>query len=158
MFYSEYYPVDFINGEGLRCTLFVSGCSHGCKGCYNEKTWHPTFGQEYTKELEDQIILDLKNEVQVRQGLSISGGDPMYKGNVESILSLVKRVRTECPTKDIWMWTGFTKEELEKDGLRSPILEYIDVLVDGRFDESLRDLSLKFRGSSNQRIHYLRLG
>lgn len=157
MNYSEYYPVDFINGEGLRCTLFVSGCSHGCKGCYNEKTWHPKFGQEYTKELEDRIIADLQNEVQVRRGLSISGGDPMYKGNVETILNLVKRVRAECPGKDIWMWTGYTLEELKSDGLRAPILEYIDVIVDGRFVESERDLSLKFRGSKNQCIRYLRL-
>ena len=157
MNYAEYYPVDVMYGEGLRCTLFVSGCSHGCKGCYNEKTWHPKFGQEYTQEVEDRIIADLQNKEQVRRGLSLSGGDPMFKGNVETILNLVKRVRAECPDKDIWMWTGFTKEELEQDELRSPILEYIDVLVDGRFELEQRDLSLKFRGSRNQCIHYLRL-
>lgn len=151
MNYSSYFPCDFVNGEGIRCTLFVSGCIHECKGCHNKKTWHASFGDEYTQELEDQIIKDLQDPVQVKDGLSLTGGDPMFPGNVPHVLRLMQRVKSET-TKNIWLWTGFTLEQLQQDPLRSPLLEYIDVLVDGKYERDKRDVSLPHRGSSNQRI------
>lgn len=156
MNYSGYHPIDFLNGEGVRCSLFVSGCSHGCIGCQNEKTWHPKFGDEFTKEVENMIIRDLQDTHKVRQGITLSGGDPLFKNNVPVILALMKRIKEECPGKDIWMWTGYTKEELEHDDLRKPVLSYVDVLVDGKFQLENRDVTLKWRGSPNQRVIYLK--
>lgn len=147
--------MDFVNGEGVRCTLFVSGCAHACKGCHNQKTWRPDFGQPYTKELEDQIIADLQDTKHPRSGLSLSGGDPLYAQNLPFIQALVDRVKKECPGKNIWLWTGHLLEDLMQDDSRSPIIEKVDVLIDGKFELELRDLSLPHRGSSNQRIHRL---
>lgn len=152
MNYAKYVPVDFVNGVGVRCTLFVTGCQHKCHGCYNKTTWNPREGFAFTQEMEDQIIADLKCTKIERSGLSLSGGDPMYRDNVNSILKLVKRVKEECPDKNIWMWTGFTLDQLKEDPLRKEILSYIDVLVDGKFVEELKDPELAFRGSSNQNI------
>lgn len=154
MYYGAYYPSDFINGPGVRTVLFVSGCDHQCKGCHNQKTWKPSYGKEFTKELEDTIIRDLKNTEINRQGLTLTGGDPLYKGNLDTVLALVKRAKTECPTKDIWMWTGYVLEDLDEK--RKEILQYIDVLVDGKFEESLKDLTAPYTGSSNQRVIKLR--
>lgn len=155
MYYSTYFPVDFVNGEGVRSTLFVSGCNHKCKGCHNMKTWRPDFGMKYTKDLEDQIIADLQDEKHPRQGLSLTGGDPLFSQNLPFIHALVKRVKDECPGKDIWMWSGYTIEELAQDEKRSDILQYVDVLIDGKFEIDKRDVSLPHRGSSNQRVHRL---
>ncbi|AFB83895.1 anaerobic ribonucleotide reductase small subunit [Vibrio phage pVp-1] len=154
MNYMQYYPTDVVNGEGTRCVLFVSGCSHGCNGCYNEAAWNPNSGHEFTQELEDQIIKDLQDTRIKRRGLTLSGGDPLHKRNFASVLRLCKRVRKECPTKDIWLYTGYTLEQV-KQGRFCAILDYIDVLVDGKFEKDLYDAGLKFRGSSNQNIIYL---
>lgn len=157
MNYHNYYPTDMLNGEGIRAVLFVSGCNHGCKGCYNESTWNPNSGIPFTEEVEDQIIADLKDTRIERAGLSLSGGDPLHVRNLEAILRLVRRVRRECPTKTIWCWTGYTIGELTSDDsyegqLRQLIVSKVDVLIDGKFVQELHDPTLKFRGSSNQNI------
>ncbi|AJF40854.1 ribonucleotide reductase of class III (anaerobic), activating protein [Vibrio phage JSF12] len=154
MNYLKYLPIDVVNGKGTRCVLFVSGCSHGCKGCYNQSSWNPSSGFPFTKELEDKIISDLLDTKVPRKGITLSGGDPLHKRNFASVLRLCKRIKSECPTKDIWLYTGYTFEEVLDSNFRE-ILDYVDVLVDGRYEESLRDPSLAFRGSSNQRIIYL---
>ncbi|HGS4605423.1 TPA: anaerobic ribonucleoside-triphosphate reductase-activating protein [Vibrio cholerae] len=151
MNYHQYYPTDVVNGPGTRCTLFVSGCVHQCKGCYNQSTWSLSSGHRYTQEMEDKIIADLKDTRIKRRGLSLSGGDPMHPANLSAVLQLVQRVKTECPDKDIWLWTGYTLAEL--DDSQQALLPYIDVLVDGKFIQEQADPGLEWRGSANQVIH-----
>ncbi|WOQ88264.1 anaerobic ribonucleoside-triphosphate reductase-activating protein [Vibrio cholerae] len=152
MNYHQYYPIDVVNGPGTRCTLFVSGCVHQCKGCYNQSTWSlSSGGHRYTQEMEDKIIADLKDTRIKRRGLSLSGGDPMHPANLSVVLQLVQRVKTECPDKDIWLWTGYTLAEL--DDSQQALLPYIDVLVDGKFIQEQADPGLEWRGSANQVIH-----
>ncbi|MEG3754472.1 anaerobic ribonucleoside-triphosphate reductase-activating protein [Psychromonas arctica] len=153
MNYSKYYPVDVVNGEGTRCTLFVSGCVHQCKGCYNQSTWSLTAGQLFTEQLEQQIIDDLNDQRIVKQGLTLSGGDPLHPANVDQVLALLKRVKRECEGKDIWMWTGYLLAELNVK--QKQVIELVDVLIDGKFEKDLADPSLAWRGSANQVIHYL---
>lgn len=153
MNYHQYYPIDVINGPGTRATLFVSGCEHQCRGCYNQSTWDVRSGHLFDQAMEDRIIADLKDTRIVRRGLSLSGGDPLLPANIEVILALVKRVKNECPDKDIWMWTGYVLDELTER--QRAVLAYINVLVDGKFEQSLADPSLVNRGSSNQKVHLL---
>ncbi|AIM20076.1 anaerobic ribonucleoside-triphosphate reductase-activating protein [Serratia marcescens] len=154
MNYHQYYPIDVVNGPGTRCTLFVAGCVHQCPGCYNKSTWRLNSGQPFTPELEDRIITDLNDTRVPRQGLSLSGGDPLHPANVPSILQLVKRVRSECPGKDIWLWTGYRLAEL--DAQQMQVVDRINVLIDGKFVQDLKDPALIWRGSSNQVVHRLR--
>ncbi|MHC6529150.1 anaerobic ribonucleoside-triphosphate reductase-activating protein [Vibrio proteolyticus] len=151
MNYCQYYAVDVVNGPGTRCTLFVSGCVHQCRGCYNQSTQKLDAGSVFTQQAEDRIINDLNDTRIKRRGLSLSGGDPLHPANVSAVLKLVKRVRKECPGKDIWMWTGYTLQEL--NDAQKEVASYIDVLVDGRFEQDKADPSLQWRGSSNQIIH-----
>lgn len=153
MNYHQYHPIDVVNGPGTRSTLFVSGCEHNCKGCYNQSTWSLRSGHPYTQDLEDRIIADLNDTRIPKRGLSLSGGDPLHPQNVSAILHLVKRVKQECSGKDIWLWTGYLLSELSET--QKQVLEYIDVLIDGKFIKDLADPSLDWRGSSNQVIHYL---
>ncbi|RRZ96827.1 anaerobic ribonucleoside-triphosphate reductase-activating protein [Erwinia sp. 198] len=150
----QYYPVDIVNGPGTRCTLFVAGCEHQCVGCYNKSTWRLNSGYPFTVQMEEQLIADLNDTRIPRQGLSLSGGDPLHPANVADIYRLVQRVRRDCPGKDIWLWTGYCLAELTAAQRR--VAERLDVLVDGKFIEALRDPALRWRGSSNQVIHYLR--
>jgi anaerobic ribonucleoside-triphosphate reductase activating protein len=150
----RYYDVDIVNGPGTRCTLFVAGCEHQCRGCYNQSTWRLDSGVPFTLAMEEQLITDLQDRRIPRQGLSLSGGDPLHPHNVPHIRRLVKRVRRECPDKDIWLWTGYQLAELS-DAQREVIAE-IDVLIDGRFIEEEKDVRLLWRGSRNQKIWYLR--
>ncbi len=138
MNYHQYYPVDIVNGPGTRCTLFVSGCVHECPGCYNKSTWRVNSGDTRIK----------------RQGLSLSGGDPLHPQNVAEIIKLVQRVRAECPGKDIWVWTGYKLDELNEAQMQ--VVNLINVLVDGKFVQDLKDPALIWRGSSNQVVHHLR--
>ncbi len=154
MNYHQYYPVDVVNGPGTRCTLFVSGCLHQCRGCYNQSTWRVDSGLPFTLEMENQIIADLKDHRIQRQGLSLSGGDPLHPHNLPAILQLVQRVREECPDKDIWLWTGYVLNELNE--IQQEVISYIHVLIDGKFEQALYDPTLIWRGSHNQVIHYLR--
>ncbi|QSX32338.1 anaerobic ribonucleoside-triphosphate reductase-activating protein [Shewanella avicenniae] len=153
MNYHKYFPVDVINGPGTRATLFVSGCEHQCRGCYNQSTWDPRSGHLFDKQMEDQIIKDLTDSRIKRRGLSLSGGDPLFPANLGAIKQLLQRVREEAPSKDVWLWTGYTLAELTSE--QQALLPLIDVLVDGKFEQSLADPSLSFRGSSNQVIHQL---
>ena len=154
MNYHQYYPVDVVNGPGTRCTLFVAGCVHECVGCYNKSTWRLNSGQPFTQEQEDRIIADLQDTVIPRQGISLSGGDPLHPRNVPDILRLVERIRAECPDKDIWVWTGYVLAELMQEQQR--VVDLINVLVDGKFVQDLKDPALIWRGSSNQVVHRLR--
>ncbi|QWA10882.1 anaerobic ribonucleoside-triphosphate reductase-activating protein [Sodalis ligni] len=154
MNYHKYYPVDVIDGPGTRCTLFVAGCEHQCPGCYNKSTWRVDSGFPFTSELEDQIIADLQDTRIHRQGLTLSGGDPLHPHNLSAVLHLVQRVRTECHGKDIWVWTGYTLDSLTEP--QQQVTSLINVLIDGKFVQDLRDPALIWRGSSNQVVHYLR--
>ncbi len=154
MNYLQYYPVDIVNGEGTRCTLFVSGCEHACKGCYNQKSWSFSAGLPFDRAMEEQIIQDLQDTRIKRQGLTLSGGDPLHPRNVESLLPFVKRVKQQCPDKDIWLWTGYKLAELNDQ--QRQMLPYIDVLIDGKFIQQLADPSLIWRGSANQVIYRLK--
>ncbi|MGX4686783.1 anaerobic ribonucleoside-triphosphate reductase activating protein [Vagococcus sp. JNUCC 83] len=147
---ADYKPFMFVDGEGVRCSIYVSGCLFACKGCFNRAIQNFRYGTPYTNELEDKIIEDLSHDYV--QGLTLLGGEPFL--NTEVCLSLVKRVRQEFGhTKDIWSWSGYTFEELLVDSEdKLELLGLIDVLVDGRFELEKRDLTLQFRGSSNQRI------
>lgn len=147
----QYYPVDVVNGIGTRCSLFVAGCEHNCRGCYNQSTLSPTSGYLFTQEMQDQIIADLQDTRIERDGLSLSGGDPFHPANHEGILALVTRVKEECPGKNIWLWTGYKLSELSEK--QQQIAELVDVLIDGKFMRSLKDLNLLWRGSSNQVIY-----
>ncbi|AVQ86314.1 MULTISPECIES: anaerobic ribonucleoside-triphosphate reductase-activating protein [Plesiomonas] len=155
MNYHQYYPVDVVNGPGTRCTLFVSGCEHQCRGCYNQSTWRTDSGHPFTQAMEDQIIADLNDPRIRRRGLSLSGGDPLHPANVSAILALVKRVKAECPGKDIWLWTGYTLAELTPE--QQAVIPYIDALVDGKFVQEQADPGLVWRGSANQIIHRFKL-
>ncbi|WP_392343217.1 anaerobic ribonucleoside-triphosphate reductase-activating protein [uncultured Shewanella sp.] len=151
MHYSAYHSVDVINGEGTRCTLFVSGCEHGCKGCYNQSTWRVDAGHVFSQALEDQIIDDLTDTRIYRRGLSLSGGDPLHSANLEGVLKLVARVKQECPDKDIWLWTGYQLAELTPQ--QQAVVNVVDVLIDGKYEQDKADPALLWRGSSNQQIH-----
>ena len=168
MNYHDYRPNDVLNGKGVRATLFLSGCIHGCRKCYNVETWNPDSGVKFTRDLEDRIIADLNDESIRRRGLSLSGGDPLHPSNLDGVLQLIRRVKTECPGKDIWLWTGFEYPDFippRTDNLidvsphmdehvwkRWRIMQAVDVLIDGKFEIELFDPSLLFRGSSNQNV------
>lgn len=148
-YYADYKPFTVADGEGFRCALYVSGCTFKCKGCWNTAAQSFRFGKPYTEELQAQILDDL-DKPWVR-GLSLLGGEPYQ--NQEIVLPLVQAVRKRFGTsKDIWCWTGNTLEEVQND----PLTEYIDVLIDGQYVEALRDTSLQWRGSSNQKVHHLK--
>jgi anaerobic ribonucleoside-triphosphate reductase activating protein len=155
MHYSVIKPVDIADGVGVRVTLFVSGCTHHCKGCFQPQTWAFDYGQPYTKETEDQLI-SLLSPSYIR-GLTLLGGEPMEPDNQRALLPLLRRVRAELPKKDIWCYSGYTLDELTgvsraRCEVTDELLSLIDVLVDGEFVEEKRNISLKFRGSENQRL------
>lgn len=156
MHYGEILIADCANGVGIRVSLFVSGCTNHCKGCFQPQTWDFNYGMEYTQETEDFIISEVSKPYY--QGLTILGGEPMEPENQRELVKLIRRMRKECPDKDIWMYSGFTvNEDLILGGRKyievtDEILGNIDILVDGKFEEDLKDISLKFRGSRNQRI------
>lgn len=149
---ADYKTVVVTDGEGVRNSLYVSGCPFHCEGCFNASIWDFQAGHEYTQRLEDRIIDDLKPAY--IQGLTFLGGEPMLATPV--LVPLARRIRAEFGhDKDIWCWTGYTWEELMRPGEtpdKHELLELIDVLVDGRFIQPLKDSLLQFRGSSNQRI------
>ena len=146
MNYGIIRKVDVANGLGVRVSLFVSGCRNHCKGCFNSETWDFRYGKPFTEETENEIIEALRPSW--IQGLSILGGDPFEPENERELIPFLRRVRKELPEKDIWIYSGYTFEELEGREL----LRYADVLVDGPFIEDMKDAGLAFRGSRNQRI------
>lgn len=149
-FIADYKPYNFVDGEGVRCSLYVSGCPFACKGCYNKIAQNFHYGTAYTMELEERIIEDLRADY--CQGLTLLGGEPFL--NTEVTLSLCRRVReTFGNKKDIWSWTGYDWEEIMRGSSdKKELLELLDVLVDDRFILDEFSYDLDFRGSANQRI------
>lgn len=148
MNYAEMKKLDIANGPGIGSTLFVSGCHFNCKGCFNKEAQSFDFGKPFTKEEEDKFIGYLQHPQVVTANLL---GGEVFHQNEEDILRLVKRIKDETNVK-IWMWTGYTFEQLSKFPKKMEILKYVDILIDGQFKLELRDLKLKYRGSSNQRV------
>lgn len=150
MNYGKIYFNDVINGKGLRVSLFVSGCTIHCEGCFNKEAQDFNYGKPFTNVEEDEIITHLKNEKIKYKGLSILGGEPF--DNTEGLIPFVKRVKFECPDKDIWIWSGYTKEQILKDEKKKELFELCNYAVVGPFLKHLKDLTLQFRGSTNQEI------
>jgi len=156
MYYGEIKNCDIANGEGVRVTLFVSGCTNRCKGCFQPQTWDFQYGQPFTSETEDQLLSMLAPGY--INGLTLLGGDPFEPENQRALLPFVQRVREAYPQKTVWAFSGYTYGELTEGSghprceATDPLLALIDVLVDGRFVEELKDISLRFRGSRNQRL------
>lgn len=162
MYYGNIKSYDIADGPGVRVSLFVSGCRHHCKGCFNAETWNFEYGQPYTKETEDEIIRML--EPAYIQGLTVLGGEPFEPENQPEVVKLLKRVKETYPTKDIWCYSGYLYDvDMQQGGkvyteVTEEMLSYIDVLVDGEFVEDLKDITLLFRGSRNQRLIMLKDG
>lgn len=166
MNYSAIKYCDIANGTGVRTVLFVSGCRNHCEGCFQPETWSFAHGEEFTREVEDEIIASLQPDY--IRGLTLLGGDPFEPENQRALLPFLRRMRAACPKKDVWAYTGYL---LERDltpggkchtGDTADMLALIDVLVDGPFVLAEKDISLKFKGSGNQRVidmaHYRQSG
>ena len=152
MNYLSYNKCDVLNGTGVRCVLWCSGCIHKCKGCFSNESWKFCNGLPFNQEMQDKIITDLKPDY--ISGLTLSGGDSLHPRNAIDLIPFVKRIKEELPSKNIWCYTGYVLEDLFDNEIQKELLSYVDVLVDGPFVQELADSSLKFRGSSNQRILY----
>jgi anaerobic ribonucleoside-triphosphate reductase activating protein len=152
MNYASIIKADIANGTGFRVSLFVSGCARNCPGCFNKEAQDPAFGKPFDEKAKQKIFKEL--EYEWCRGLSLLGGEPLSKlsDNRKQVIAFAKEVKEKFPTKDTWIWSGYTLEEIQADDSMKDILKYVDVLVDGPFVDELKDLSLKFRGSSNQRI------
>ena len=156
MNYGELKKTDIANGIGVRVTLFVSGCTHHCPGCFQPETWDFAYGQKYTWETEMEIIEALKPGYV--KGLTLLGGEPFEPANQRELVYLLRRINNEMPKKTIWCYTGYTletdllKESRARCAVTDEMLSRIDVLVDGEFVQAKKDITLRFRGSSNQRI------
>lgn len=156
MNYGQIKNCDIANGEGVRVTLFVSGCTNHCDQCFQPETWDFSYGKPFTAETEEELLRLLAPDYIT--GLTLLGGEPFEPQNQRALLPFVRRVRETYPQKDVWAFSGFTWEELRNDGahprceITDDLLALVDVLVDGRFIAALKDISLRFRGSSNQRI------
>ena len=156
MNYGEIKKCDIANGEGVRVALFVSGCRHHCKGCFNSMTWDFNYGKKFTEETEEEILEALKPSY--IDGLSLLGGEPFEPENQEVLVKLLRKVKERYPEKNIWCYSGYLfDEELEKESrarceYTDEMLSMLDVLVDGRFEEDKKNITLLFRGSENQRL------
>ncbi|MFQ7494746.1 anaerobic ribonucleoside-triphosphate reductase activating protein [Faecalibacillus intestinalis] len=156
------YP-DQNNGDGLRIVLWVAGCEHHCTNCQNQQTWSPQSGIPFDKNAMNEILNELKKDY--ISGITFSGGDPLHPKNVQNVLKIVDEIRVSYPTKNIWLYTGYTweqimhlvitdinSEQLKMLQMRKELVSKCDVLIDGRYVDELRDISLHWRGSSNQRV------
>lgn len=158
MYYGQIKRSDIANGEGIRTTLFVSGCRNRCKGCFQPETWAFDYGKPFDREAEELIFASFNNPV-VR-GLTVLGGEPMEPENQEALLPFLREMKSRFPSRDVWLYTGNLYEELtglmgehpKCLDITAELLSYVDVLVDGRYEEENHRLGLRFRGSSNQRI------
>lgn len=156
MYYGAIKKTDIANGTGVRVTLFVSGCTHHCRGCFQPESWDFQYGSPYTKETEQEILNALDHDY--IKGLTLLGGEPFEPENQKVLVRLLKNVRARFPQKDVWCYTGYTYEtDLIEDSrarceVTDDMLSLIDVLVDGEFHEAEKDISLRFRGSKNQRL------
>lgn len=159
MNYGTIKKYDIADGSGVRVSLFVSGCTHHCKGCFNAETWSFDYGQPYTQKTEQEILDALKPDY--IEGFTVLGGEPFEPANQRALLPLLKRIKEELPKKTVWAYSGYLYEELtgkeKKTGrarceVTDEMLSHIDVLVDGEFVEEKKNISLQFRGSENQRL------
>ena len=161
MRYASIRSMDISNGEGVGVSLFVQGCHFHCKNCFNQDTWDFSGGKEWNREIEDEFM-KLVNRPYIKR-VSLLGGEPLADENVIDIRRLINRIKTECPDKKIWCYTGYTWEQIfpivnpylnltQAEMTRQNAVKNCDILVDGRFVEEEKDLSLEFRGSKNQRI------
>lgn len=161
MRYASIRSMDISNGEGVGVSLFVQGCHFHCKNCFNQDTWDFSGGKEWNREIEDEFM-KLVNRPYIKR-VSLLGGEPLADENVLDIMRLINRIKTECPNKKIWCYTGYTWEQIfpivnpylnltQAEMTRQNAVKNCDILVDGRFVEEEKDLSLEFRGSKNQRI------
>lgn len=152
MYYSSIVRADIANGENFRVSLFVSGCARNCPGCFNPEAQNPNFGKPFDDEAKQKIFKELEHEW--CKGVSFLGGEPLSKlsDNRKAVIELAKEIREKFPDRNQWLWSGYTLEEIQADDTMKDILKYIDILVDGPFIEEQKDLSIPFRGSSNQRI------
>ena len=149
MNYAKLRKFDVSNGPNIRSTLFVSGCTNLCEGCFNKELQDFNYGKPWNKEIEEEFLSYVKNEN--IKGVNILGGEPLDQIRDNDLLNLLKRIKSEIK-KEIWLWTGYTIEEAIKNEKRKEIIMQVDVIIDGRFELKKRDLNLKYRGSSNQRI------
>lgn len=166
MNYSAIKYCDIANGIGVRTVLFVSGCRNHCKDCFQPETWSFSYGEPFTRDVEDEIITSL--EPDYIKGLTLLGGDPFEPENQEALLPFMKRVKAECPGKDVWAYTGYVLDRDLVPGGKcytkdtEELLDTIDILVDGPFVTEQKDITLKFKGSKNQRVldcaHYRKTG
>lgn len=154
MKYHNITKEDMLNGDGLRVVLWVAGCSHHCKGCQNPLTWNPDNGLDFDDSAKQEIFKELDESY--ISGITFSGGDPLYEGNREDVLNLMKEIKEKYPNKTIWCYTGFTLTELEEQtpDFTKELKDTIDVLVEGRYVEELRNVNLHWVGSSNQNVIY----
>ncbi len=143
------YP-DMNNGEGLRVVLWLSGCSHKCRGCQNPQTWDADSGIQFDESAKEELFRELGKDY--ISGLTLTGGDPLFDCNLEDVLELVNSIRKSFPQKTIWIYTGYLFGDIIRDPSKYEIIKNCDVLIDGRYIESLRDISLEWCGSSNQNI------
>ncbi|MDO4267962.1 MAG: anaerobic ribonucleoside-triphosphate reductase activating protein [Eubacteriales bacterium] len=156
MNYAAIKQVDIANGPGVRVSLFVSGCTHRCPGCFNAAAWDFQYGSPFTEETQEQLMKYLDHEY--IEGLTLLGGEPMEPANQEALLPFIKRVKDQLPGKTIWCYTGYDFEKdicgwmMEQLPFTRELTERLDVMVDGRFVLEKKNLSLKFRGSENQRV------
>lgn len=152
MHYASILRADIANGTGFRVSLFVSGCARNCKGCFNPEAQDPAFGKLFDDEAKQKIFKELEHEW--CKGLSFLGGEPLSKlsDNRKTVIEFAKEVKEKFPNKTIFLWSGYLFEEILEDEDMKDILNYVDVLIDGPFIEELKDISLKWRGSSNQHI------
>ena len=149
MNYAKIRKLDVSNGPWIRTTLFVSGCNHKCKGCFNEEQQDFNYGNKWTQKIEDEFMEYVKSPNVV--GVNVLGGEPMEQTMDDSLLKLLTRIKEETD-KSIWLWSGFTYEQILSDDKKKELLQHVDVLVDGPFKEEIRDIKLKYRGSANQRV------
>ena len=147
MRYNLIRKMDISNGPGVRVSIFMQGCGFHCKNCFNPETWDFNGGKEFTQNTIDEV-LKLCNESHIK-GLSILGGEPMHPNNIEATTKLAKAFKEKYPNKNLWVWSGF---QFDKDLKDKEVLNYVDVLVDGQYKDELHDFTLKWRGSSNQRV------
>ena len=155
MNYAQIRSMDISNGEGIGVSLFVQGCDFHCKNCFNSETWEFSKGQEWNDKTKNQFLKLI--ETPFIQRVSILGGEPLHPKNVQNVLKIVDEIRVSYPTKNIWLYTGYTWEEIfsgcsEESLVRKHIITNTDVLVDGEYINELRDITLKWKGSSNQRV------
>lgn len=161
MHYGEIKNCDIANGIGVRVSLFVSGCTNHCEDCFQPETWDFNYGNDFTEETENKILEMLAPDYIC--GLTVLGGEPFEPENQRVLVDFLRKVRRKYPEKSIWCFTGFTLEMLETEGthchceITEEMLSMIDVLVDGRFDKNKKNISLRFRGSENQRLIDLNL-